>query len=171
MVLNVDNVFENTAEDAADEYFIQEAEQALRPRIVIKLVDEGQTTTTLQDDDELFMSLSAECTYEFELNLLLKSNPTSNIIKYTFSAPTNAIGVFNTIISQGSPITVNLNLTSFGSNETDELGNSFLLSTIKGWVKTGNTTGNLQFKWAVSSSSGGDTITVGANSYMKVTRQ
>ncbi len=176
MVLDTDNIFP-VAKDAQDEFFISEAEEALQPRIVIKSADESVTTsTTLQDDDELFMSVSAGRTYEFEL--LLNFDTDSNAdpgIKLTFVAPTGSTGFF--YVKDFDVLFTNLSthilLQSIALGDTlsgDQLDVVDSAILIKGTVKTGNDAGNLQLQWCQDSSDGDATI-VKENSSLKVTRQ
>jgi len=172
MVLNTDNVFEQTVESAADEYFIQEAEQALRPRLVVKLVDETVTSSTImQDDDELFMSLSANCTYEFELNVLLAHQSGGVNHDLTIVGPTGSIGRFY-LTATGGDISTEFIPTNLAIEIRDVFGAATTgsYSQIKGWIKVANISGNLQFKWAQYSSSVYWNKVL-AGSWMKVTRQ
>ena len=184
MVLECDNVFKSTAEDAADEYFTQEAEQALRPRIVVKASNQSRTNSTvLTNDTELFMSLSAQCTYEFELIFLCSTNNSYTPgIKATFTGPTGSTGYFyvddfdvgvasdnywyNTI----SGVVGILYITALTDTITGAAIDDTFGTRVRGWIKTGNTTGNLQFQFAQDVSNANST-TVYAGSYLKVTRQ
>jgi hypothetical protein len=178
MVLNMHNVFKSNAEDAADEYFVKEAEEALRPRIVIKAVTEQVINSTVfQNDDELLMSLSAQCTYEFELILGFTTAGSSTPgIKITFTGPTGSTGCFY-INGYGTGVTWIAGLGDFvpytfgNIADGDESSGAVHGTSVKGMVKVGNTAGNLQFQWAQNVSSAGSYTKVYAGSYLKVTRQ
>jgi hypothetical protein len=60
------------------------------PLFVTKLIDETVTSsTTLQDDDELFLSVAANCTYWMDVLFLYRAAATP-LIKIAFSGPTAA---------------------------------------------------------------------------------
>ena len=173
MVLDVDTIFP-TAKEGADEFFVQEAEEALRPRIVVKLVDEDTpvSDTSLIEDGELFMSVSADQTYEFEVFFADKyvggcgGDPD---LKYTFSGPTGSSGKFWGILLGGG-IETTMTPLPFGTIINAGSSSNYSWSGSKGWIKTGNTAGFLRFKFgAVTSETCVARIEAGA--WLKVTRQ
>lgn len=168
MVLSTDSIFPYPGA-AENEFFISEGEQALRPRLVIKI--NPQTVSeelTFQDDDELFMSLSTNSTYEFEL--VFEANGDSNALglKYTFSGPTSSIGRFYETVDETS-ISTTLEPLTFGSSAGGSIDGSFETWAAKGFIQTGNTAGKLQFKWSQAAGSTDTTINGGA--WLKVTKQ
>jgi len=179
MVLNTDNVFEQTVESAADEYFIQEAEQALRPRIVVKSANQSRTNSTvLTNDTELLMSLSAQCTYEFELFLGFSTAGSGDPgIQFTFTVPTGCIGYYYITNDDSIEVDTSLSLGTFlpipfgtSSDWISENKNAECGLVIRGIVKVANTAGNLQFKFAQFITDADATV-VYASSTLKVTRQ
>ncbi len=181
MVLDVDNIFD-TEKKGADEFFVQEAEEALRPRIVLKSVNESIiNNTTLKDDDELFMSLSADTTYEFELVIgFITDNSTTPGIKITFTVPEESTGSFYiadyfgttpvTVISAWDTKFVPTNFeTTISGHESD--GGNAVGTIVRGTVKTRIKTGNLQFQWAQDTIDAADATTVIIGSTLKVTKQ
>lgn len=169
MVLDVHNIFP-TAQNAADEFFVQEAEERLTPRFVIKAVTERvEDSSAFQDDDELFMSVSADSVYEFEVFLATDQQSSLRDPKITFIGPTGSIGKFWATVVQDSisttfdPKALTETLVFNMSDTADHW------QSAKGWIKTANSAGNLQLQWAVNSAS--DWVDIDAGSWLKVTRQ
>lgn len=170
MVLEAETIFD-TAQKGADEFFVQEAEERLTPRFIIKTADESVTSSTVvQDDDELFISISADSVYEFELFALVIEGAGVTDINITFTGPTGSIGRY------WQTAEVNSISTSFDAEVlgTDQQSGATPVaprwSTWKGWIKTDITAGNIQFKWAQGNSNASP-LTVKADSWMQVTRQ
>ena len=171
MGLDFGNQIFPTARDAEDEFFISEAEKALKPRIVVKAADQSLINdTTINDDDELFMNLSADSIYEFEVFVEAVAASVTPDLRYSFKGPTGSIGRFwetlddNTIKLVLVPTV--LETTVAVSLDTDP---DFWYAA-KGWVKTGSNAGTLIFKWAQLNSSA-DFTRIKAGSWMKVTKQ
>ena len=169
MGLDVTNIFP-TAQSGADEFFTSEAEEAQRPRTVIKTADQTVSSETLVNDTELLMSLSANQTYEFELVIEATCNDGDRDMDYTFTVPAGAIGRFWGIVNGGSILTTFTPLV-FGTEVYGALDSTKRWFVARGWVKTGNTTGNLQFQFAEFDAGSGTGTTVYADSYLKVTKQ
>ncbi len=163
------NVFDPSGTKNASEFFDREAEDKLRTRIVIKASDETVvSSTTIQDDDELFIGVDSKSKYSFEVNIDLTSSSVPDF-KWKFSSPAGTVGSY--VVSgarfgggqgglQVGNIDVELNLAIL------DTGSTVLISGI---IETGNTSGTLTFQWAQDTSSAVDTI-VKANSFMVVTK-
>ncbi len=112
----------------------------------VKQVDEGvNNSTTLQDDDELFLPLKANKVYVGEL-VMLENCPVQADIKTAFSIPTGATGeqaltggLYRWSSAQGSQ-----NITTTIAYGT--VGNPSWNSTPLR-VVMGGTAGNLQLRW------------------------
>lgn len=166
MTLNVDTIFTNT-ESSNNEFFEGQADSSVRNKLVIKQADESVTSSVvLQNDDELFMPLEANSYYEFELGLYVTLASADPDIRYKFSVPAGTVGNWFIEADETSyetefvirPISEERAVTSSAT------GTQYYL--IKGFIKTSNTAGNLQFQWAQRVSDS-DAITVKANSYLK----
>jgi hypothetical protein len=123
------------------------------------------SSTTLVNDDTLFLALAANATYNVEL-LLLYSGGTqlSSDMKWGFTLPSGASGAGETshlAISGGSAVYANqaTNLTASGSANvcaTGGAGTAFAAKTTATIFTTG--AGTLQLQWAQNTSSATATI-------------
>ena len=171
MVLDSGTIF-TAAKEGADEFFISEAEEALRPRIVVKEADQDvDDTEVVVNDTELFMSLSANQTYEFEIYL----NATEEFVKdpglrYTFTGPTGSIGRFWETVWDHSQLT-SFKPRAFVAEIARASASGIGWAAAKGWIKTGDTAGNLQFMWANEDDTENAYTRIQADSWLKVTRQ
>jgi len=172
MVLDTPTLFGETTKSGGDEFFVSEAEQALTPRLVVKLANESVTnSTTMQDDDELFMSVSADSVYYFKVSLQASSAELTRDLDYTFTGPTNSTGRFWVTIT-ASQLATDKWVLDFG----DETGHGDTTTQIRtfegeGFIRTGNTAGNLQLQWAMGYAGAGDSTVVLAGSFLEVIKQ
>ena len=171
MGLETDNIFQ----DEEDEFFTKEADDAFRSKVkrktITQTVDSGTTGTTLVNDDELFMTLSPESTYTFQLVIDLQSHETPDF-KWVFTVPTGTTGSYMAdIIDKDSsePATARVSNLITQQN-TDYLSEGDLIININGVIQTGTTSGNIQLQWAQLYSSANDTSVL-INSYMMVIKQ
>lgn len=170
MVLDSGTLF-GTAEDSENEFFISEAEKALRRRLVVKESDQENTTTTLVDDNELFFdNIESNSIYEFEVTILLDNGPSGGAgAKWTMSGPAESEGR-HWKIADDSSIETGFDPEVFGTTErtsNDAIRDDWY--QIKGWIKTGNIAGTLQFKWAQRL--GGSGVRLKALSWMRIDKQ
>ena len=167
---DIDNIFP-TAQNAEDEFFISEAEEALRPRQVIKAIDELSGSTTIQDDDELFFSVSSNTSYKFKAYLLVKLPSGAPNIDITFKAPIGSTGRFWETVNHEDVMAI---LTPIAL-ETEVIYD-FTRSVIphwfvlEGWIKTSTTAGNLNFRFAQTANDP-TSVEILANSWMEITKQ
>lgn len=142
--------------------------------IVRKTTDETITAnTTLQNDDELLFPVDANSVYAFEITLFLVAPNTAADWKIGWAVPASTTmlwgphGLQGTIPWAGD--TVSLNPPALSTE-----GSSFSFSGgvgpsgffARGIVVTVGTAGNVQFKWAQSTSDAGNS-TVKANSFIR----
>jgi len=172
MVLEVDNIFE-VERKGADEFFVQEAEEALRPRTVIKQADETISDIEVpQDDDELFMSVSAQTTYKFKLAFIANGTNSADM-DMLFSVPAESKGKYWMTAENDSRVTSfelrDLTESPMGSPPLSLIGGNESFE-LEGFIITGNNTGNLQWKWSQNNDEVSDLI-IRAGSYLEVTRQ
>ncbi|GHH83876.1 hypothetical protein [Streptomyces capitiformicae] len=126
-----------------------------QPDIVTKQITESVTSsTTFQNDDELFVSVEANAKYRVQL-FLLHSSPTAGDIKLQFTAPAGASfnwGVHGAetavTTSNAVPETV---MASRNIGEIANFGGGASTGTtafIEGTLTTAGTAGTLQLQWA-----------------------
>jgi len=133
---------------------------------VIKSSDEAlKNNAVLQNDDELFVALEANKTYEFEQRVLVVADSKIPELKYTFEIPTNA--------------TIRIGNEDWNSNTARNsidgttivpfvpLGADDRYIQIHGHVETSSTPGNLQFKWSQNNAHS-DNVTVRTGSSLVV---
>ena len=171
MVLDFGQQIFSTPRDAEDEFFTSEAEKALTPRIVVKAIDQSLINdTTINNDNELVMSLSADSIYEFEVFVEAVAASVTPDLKYSFKAPTGSIGRFWETVDDNViklvVVPTELETTVAVSLDTDP---DFWYAA-RGWIKTGSNAGTLIFQWAQLNSSA-DFTRIKAGSWIKVTKQ
>ena len=179
MGLDTDNLF-GTGDTAQDEFFMSEAEKALRNRLTIKQTNETLVNSAvLQNDNELFYPVEANSYYTFDLTFQFQTNDVEDF-KFSFAVPVGAIGNytnvwFNAVVGAAGDTTraVNIpndiNYVSQISSAGDQVG---VWWTLKGTLKTGNTAGNLNFQWAQRVAGAPAVVTtVYAGSYMILNKQ
>lgn len=112
------------------------------------------SSTTYQDDNELFLPALANAQYRFDL-LLLHSSGTTGKFKMQFTAPAGAtvawgvIGVASAVTSS-NPVT-DVSMPSRTVSDILGLGGGNLTGTtalISGVLTTSSTAGNLMLQWA-----------------------
>lgn len=100
--------------------------------------------TTLQDDDDLFLSMIANSTYEFELTIDVEAQNTVPDMDIDFSVPSGTVGGYTWVM----PTTGDSGIGVIGVQERIPLDTPRRPLLITGVITTSSTTGNLQFKWA-----------------------
>lgn len=122
------------------------------------------SSTTLQNDDELFIALEANKTYAFEFFLLVLTNAAPDF-KWAITGPSGATGrvlgdaVTGDTLFQTQALGTSVAATLFASS-TGGL-------VLHGTITTSATPGNLQLQWAQNTSSAIST-TVESGSYLIV---
>jgi hypothetical protein len=147
---------------------------SMLPIVVYKSAAEGVTSsTTLQNDDELFAALEANATYIMDGYLQVRgAAPGSGDIKIDFTLPTGAgllytsFGAVATSPAVQYEATVNAASTarSFATNASTDMGAAIHASIIMG-----TTAGTVQLRWAQATSSATTTYMLG-NSWLRFTR-
>ncbi|MGE3800696.1 MAG: hypothetical protein AB7H80_06715, partial [Candidatus Kapaibacterium sp.] len=132
------------------------------------------SSTTLQNDDHLTTALSTNSTYEVQGLLYVTSTDNNHNIQLAFTVPT---GSTMRISYSGQRATTNTQdegdiLTTSGTAATAvnvQVGQTTVI-TIRGLVRTAGTAGNITLQWADDNAGGAETVTVGIDSYLRVTR-
>lgn len=142
--------------------------------IVRKTADETITAnTTLQNDDELLFPVDASSVYCFEFWLFLVAPNTAADWKIGWAVPASATMLWDPDNLQGTipwaanTVTSNppaLSTESSSFSFSGAVGPSGMFA--RGIVVTAGTSGNVQFKWAQSTSDAGNS-TVKANSFIR----
>ena len=123
--------------------------------MVRKTVDESVTnSTTLQNDDNLKISLAANDAYEFSGMLFVSSTNATPDVKVTFTVPSGAtIRWFGEGFGDGYSVSADC-VEASGTTFTITLAANSALATVKfnGIVVNSPTAGNLQLQWAQNAS-------------------
>lgn len=132
------------------------------------------SSTTYQDDNELFLPAVANAQYRFDL-LLLHSSGTTGKFKMQFTAPASAtvawgvIGVASTVTSS-NPVT-DVSMPSRVLADILGLGGGNLTGTtalVHGVLTTSSTAGNLMLQWAqITSDAAATQVRAGSTLRMK----
>lgn len=149
--------------------------QALLELYAPKTVDEAVTSsTTLQNDDELFLAVAASCVYELQA-FLIYDGAGANGLKVGWTGPSGATLDWwldgNSGGNSSSTGTTYWGYTQIGSaNNIGAAGaGSKLVCRPAGRLITSTTPGTLQLQWAQGSSSATATH-IFANSYLRLKR-
>jgi hypothetical protein len=125
---------------------------------------------TVNNDDELFISMGANEAWEFEA-FVIASVGTSAApdFKFTFAVPAGA--TIRWVASHQQDTDQNetslIPVSASGTERTADMGNSAVhVVRVRGFVQTAGTGGNLQFQWAQANANAVFT-TVQANSFLK----
>lgn len=137
----------------------------LRPPFARKTVDESLQNNTLQNDDELFVSLEANATYRITADLINNSGTTPDI-SFAWTIPTGATGSW-TIGALVGGVSYFGTLTWANTAAIDGTG-ADNFSQVTGTIVT-TTAGTLQLRWAQTTTNATNT-TVKANSLLVATR-
>lgn len=143
----------------------------------VKTADEGETTTTMQDDDELTFPIGANETWIMDAYLIV-DGPTGGDIKVGVKGPSGVAGIFavtgpGTTASSFENATVNNQTEAVGTAPTGlpsgtfGVGNKTLVE-VHAVIRNGATAGDVVIQWAQNTSSG--TTQVLTDSYLKTVR-
>lgn len=130
--------------------------QGIAPLSAVKAADESVTSsTTLQNDDALFVSVASNASYLFFCYLDYEGASAGDL-KFSWSVPTSATMRF-TIIGQTSAGSAQTAIT--GSESTSYAIGADAAATLNavlmaGTLITSSSSGTLQLQWAQNSSSG-----------------
>lgn len=147
---------------------------------VRKTSDESVTSsTTLQDDNQLTLAVSANCTYAFRVWIMATDATDANgDIKFAFTFPTGAVCHFSgkgphSLLASGAfgdgEYIARNTATSGSTVATYGLTTSVIGIELTGLLIVSGTAGNLQLQWAQNSSDANAT-TVQSGSFMTLER-
>lgn len=145
----------------------------------LKTGDESVTSSTsLQNDDQLFLPLSANAKYIFNGYLVYTGalDPAGGL-SLQFTVPSGSSGLWTNFGTNAnvSPSVVNYNVVaeSFGSGSPRGVGSVGSGTTMscqpRGYISTSTTSGNLQLRWAQNVSDATSTV-VKTGSWLQVVR-
>ncbi|WP_435610674.1 hypothetical protein [Streptomyces sp. C10-9-1] len=133
---------------------------AMLPNVAAKTATESVTSsTTMQDDDELFVHVAANATYIVDM-LLIHASATAADIRVGWTVPAGASfnwagqGATNTT-STSSFVVPDTNMAGRIASETLVFGGGASSATradLSGTLITAGTAGTLQFQWAQNAS-------------------
>lgn len=158
---------------------------SMLPDVVVKVADEGPlaSTTTLQNDDELFLSTEASAKYDLDVQIfaITANTDIAGDIKLGFTFPAGATlhftgaGPHNSDLTSGSSSNGNgewvarMSATSGTTNIPYGMSGIAIGVRISGTLITSTTAGTLQLQWAQNTSDP-DGLTVLAGSRMTLRR-
>lgn len=133
--------------------------------VVVKAANESVTSsTTFQDDDELFVTVEANAQYKIRLYLLYSSSDAGDI-EIGWTGPSGATMDWGMTAASNNTTSVttvpNMTLPGRLISETNELGGSggsSITGIIEGTLTTSSTAGTLQFRWTQGTSDATATI-------------
>lgn len=144
-----------------------------QPQSVVKTADESVTSsTTLQDDNHLFLVLEASATYIVEGGLYYDGVFNAGNLKLTWSLPASATIYWSpnapatggaAAFASQAVTTGNLSIGTYGT------GGSKTTASISALVATAGTAGNMQLRWAQDASNATAT-TIYAKSWLRAIR-
>jgi hypothetical protein len=138
----------------------------VRPLTAIKLSDETvNNSTTLQDDDELFLSVEANAKYWLDMRLLMSSGTTPDF-KMLFTFPSGlTMKLHNTEATGTLSVPYDQTTTAAVSGTGADA-----VIQVEGLVKVSSTAGTLKLQWAQNTLNASNTI-VRADSTMRLSRR
>ena len=150
------------------------------PQLVVKAADESVTSnTTPQDDDELFLTVTANAAYRLTMHLLVACTGTGSDIFFRFNAPTGStMSASSAGIDQGATTVIGSmnagaiqNVTTFPTSPNFAYGavNSTVGIITVGTLIVGSTAGTLRLQWSQATSSATATV-VKAGSSLELAR-
>ena len=140
---------------------------------VRKTADEGVTSsTTLQNDDHLVVPLDTNAVYQLEGTLYTNTTNAGHDLQIAFTVPTGATMKIAYSTSRAGAANAQESdvLTSSGVAGTiiDMAASDLYVVFVRGTVRTSTTAGNLQLQWADDNTGGTQTVTIEADSYLRV---
>lgn len=124
-------------------------------------------SAALQNDDELFVSVEANATYDLDMLVRWSSAATPDF-KFDFTIPTLASGAYTvTALAGGNLFLGDINIS--GGSATIDGDGTTKQHQIIGTLVTGANAGTLQFRWAQGTANASDTQ-VFANSTLVLRR-
>lgn len=124
-----------------------------RPRVVRKTADESVTSsTTLQDDDHLTLSVVANGVYAFDGCMLFDCADANTELKLTFTVPAGSSGWWapGGITNSSADGSGGIRLSKFdlGVDSSSGAVSSGALVIPHGYIAVGGTAGSFTFQWA-----------------------
>lgn len=165
----VQNIFP-TAQDAANELFISDADLKLNNKIIVKAANETvNNSDTLQNDDELFFKALTNSTYVISV-MIHTTQQSSSDFRCGFSGPAGTVGTWisEAEVSSGIGGSNRLIHGIFDGSSSGTTGTGMI--PLKGVLATGATAGIVYFMWAQRSAEAEDTIVL-AGSNMVYAKQ
>jgi hypothetical protein len=139
----------------------------VRPVTVRKTTNETvNNSTTLQNDDELFIAVEASVTYDFEAEIIYNSGATPDL-KFGWTFP-SGLTMFYAVYAAGGGTFLGYNEIETSVPAVDGAGAAVGV-LLKGTVIVSSTAGTLQLQWAQNALNASNTI-VQAGSYIRLRR-
>jgi hypothetical protein len=139
----------------------------VRPVTVYKTANETvNNSTTLQDDDQLLISVEANVTYDFEAEIIYNSGTTPDF-KFAWTYPAG-LTMFYAVYAAGGGTFLGYYETEVNTPVLDGAGAAVGV-LLKGTVIVAATAGTLQLQWAQNTLTAANTV-VQAGSYIRLRR-
>ncbi|MGE3799449.1 MAG: hypothetical protein AB7H80_00350 [Candidatus Kapaibacterium sp.] len=132
------------------------------------------SSTTLQNDDDLVVALNANQTYEIQGILYITTTNAGHDFQMAFTVPSGAsmkIPYFSSRAGSTNYLENDVLTTSGTAGTVVDLASGTLqVVTVRGTVRTGGNSGDLQLQWADDNTGGTQTVTMETDSFLRVVR-
>jgi hypothetical protein len=135
---------------------------------VRKTADESVTnSTTLQNDDDLALSVGANEVWEFEAFVLTTSASGTPDLRMTFDAPSGSTISWQAVARDSTDAFSHPLVTASGTTISPAINaGTTSLVRVRGVLAVGSTAGTLRLQWAQNTADA-DAVTISANSFLK----
>jgi hypothetical protein len=160
-----DNKFKGV-DASATKAFLMEGDVSSGPTVKVKEADESVTSsTTLQNDDELWFAVAANEVWQFEGSMFIDTISSADF-RFAVTGPSGAVGRVFAAYSDTAAFDAHVGAGDLGDTIDLQTANTGTLVRFWGGIHNGANAGNLQVQWAQRVSQGTAT-TVHAGSYIK----
>lgn len=143
--------------------------QLAYPDLAIKATDETvNNSATLQNDDELLLTVVANAKYRVDMHVIWNSNSTADW-KWAWTTPTGLSGFFTATGFPAGSATLYTGALPWSGTGSNEGQGADVYTKFSGILITGANAGTLQFQWAQNTANASNTI-VRAASFLSLLR-
>jgi hypothetical protein len=140
--------------------------------IVVLGSDQTTVSTSMENLAGLLAAVAVSSTYLFEALIAWKSNNASYGVGFSFTGPANkTIAVHTTIIALTTTTIFSMNGSDYdlpdATSDSPPAADTIYLAHMKGILKTGDTSGNLQLRWRSEHADGTITALIGSTLRVK----
>jgi hypothetical protein len=129
---------------------------------ITKTADQTVTNNAaFQNDNTLLVAMAANSSYNIDAVINFSSTSAAADYKYTFTVPAGSTVAISATADTAAAAGTICNITTSGQTCTIASTAGYRGNiTLKGYVRTGGTAGNLQFQFAQNTATGGQSVTV-----------